>query len=401
MSLNAGGFELPSAYQDGYSKAQSINPQVAATYIRNTVIDDLPADRAVETLASLDARQVNRLMTDCMNVDCEQSPDVPQTLRDFFEPLRTPPAWFDRDAVLPGRLAYHKHLSLFMIGFIIVSLRNFNSLMARIFFLTGQGTTQQGLQVIRQNIRYLSETLLLPGALDPGQSGWKFSIRIRLVHARIRRQLRASGQWNEAVYGTPISAANMALASANFSVTLIRYVEQLGADLDADARSSLMQIWRYASWLIGTPESLLCEGDEGHTAELSRIGHICEPPPDNVSVLITNSTVKALPELADLKDPVAKEKLIANGYQVARALLGDELADQFEFPRHKTVALLPRMRCSYRLKNFTRTNAPRAEFLFADSPFISLLQAAGIGDLQHRLPPELQVMHHPPRGKIK
>ena len=67
---------------------------------------------------------------------------------------------------------------------------------------------------------------------------------------------------------------------------MLYQAERLGAHLDAEARASFMQIWRYASWLIGTPESLLFDGDEMETFEFHRIATICEPPPNEESAVI-------------------------------------------------------------------------------------------------------------------
>lgn len=385
------GFNIPSAYRDGYARAAALNPDLAASYIEHTVVDDPPADAVVEALSQLDARDINRFMNVCMDPGAEPLPGTPRALCEFFEPFKVTPAWFDRDAILPGCHAFHDHLNLFIIGFIVVTLRNFNSLMSKVFYMTGQATTFQGLQVIRQNTRFLTETLMLPGALDSGGGGWKFSLRIRLVHARIRRQLRRSGQWDEAVLGAPISAANMALASANFSASLIRDVQRLGAKLDADARAGLMQIWRYASWLIGTPEALLCDGDEAKTAELSRVGHLCEPPPDKISKVITNATVHCIPEVARLTDPAEKQAVVEHGYRVARALLGDELADQFGFPRQRgALMLLPRMRGKYRLQRACRKVAPNIARRWKADPLALLLDAAKLDKLRYQLPEELQ-----------
>ena len=368
-----------------------MNPDLAASYIEHTVVDDPPADAVVEALLRLDARDINRFMTVCMDPEAEPLPGTPAALCEFFEPFKVTPAWFDRDAALPGHYAFHTHLDLFITGLIIVTLRNFNSLMSKVFYLTGQATTFQGLQIIRQNIRFLTETLMLPGALEPGAGGWQFSLRIRLIHARIRRQLRRSGRWDQAVFGAPISAANMALASANFSSSLIRDVQRLGARLDVDARAGLMQIWRYASWLIGTPEALLCGGDESETAELSRIGHLCEPAPDKTSKIITNATVHGMPEVARLTDPDEKQAMVEHLYRLARALLGDELADQFGFPRQRgAVMLLARMRCKYRLQRASCRVAPNTARLFRTNPFVQLLDAALVDNLRHQLPEELR-----------
>ena len=384
------GIQTPSAYRDGYERAIALDPTLAADYIRHTVQGDPLADAAVEALAPLSGQDITRLMSAGMDRNAKVLGEAPRALRDFFDALDTAPAWFDRDAVLPGNRAFHEYMDLFIIGFIIVTLRNFNSLMSKVFFMTGQFTTRQGLLLIRKNIRYLAETLMLPGALDRDGDGWKFSVRIRLVHARIRRELHKSGEWDEAVFGVPISAANMGLTSANFSASLIQDVQHLGADLDADARRSLMQVWRYASWLIGTPELFLCDGDEAETTHLSRIAHLCEPLPDKISAVITNATVQALPEVAGLTSQAAGQAMVDHGYRVARALLGDELADQYRFPGQRTAGFLAWMRLRYRLRKTACRRVPATMRVWKADPFVRLLDAAGIEDLLHRAPLEME-----------
>ncbi|MCY4227765.1 MAG: oxygenase MpaB family protein [Gammaproteobacteria bacterium] len=381
---------IPSIYLDGYARACAVNRDIATRYVENTVVDDPLADGAFMALLHLDGKKINQIMNACTNLDAKLHPETPQALIDFIEAYKTPPPWLDGDALLPGRIAFHRYLDLFIIGFIIASLRNFNSLMSKVFFLTGQATTEQGLMVIRQNIRYLCETLMLPSALNPGQQGWKFSLRIRLVHARIRNRLRNSDHWDEAALGVPISAANMGLTSANFSALLIRDVERLGARLNADERLSIMRIWRYASWLIGTPETLLCDGDESATAELSKIGHLCEPKPDRITAIITNATVQALPQLAKLTDPKEKQAMASHAYGVARSLLGEALADQYGFPKHRGFEGLPRLRFRCRIQKACRKLLPRSKEWFRKDPFELLLDAAMIDDLLDRGPEELK-----------
>ena len=149
-----------------------------------------------------------------------------------------------------------------------------------------------------------------------------------------------SDEWDEAVHGVPLSAAHLALASANFSAMMLRQAARLGAHLDDEARASFMQIWRYASWLIGTPEALLFEGDEAKTAEFSRIAGLCEPPTNDESVVIANTLVNALPLIAGLTNPAAQRSMVTHTYRVSRALLGDEFADRLQFPRQRTARLL-------------------------------------------------------------
>ena len=278
---------IPDIYRDGYDKARSLNPSLADTYMEHTMIGDPEADAVIEELAQFDQQEVHRLIHACMQQDAKALADAPPKLRDFFHRIEEPPAWFDPDAVYPGCRAFHAYSDLFIPAFFVVTLQNAATLISKAFYMTGRVTTEFGLRRIKQNTRHFIE-IMLPGALDRQGEGWKLSVRIRLVHAQVRRLLRESDDWDEAVYGVPISAAHLGLASANFSATMLQQADRLGAHLDAEARQSFMQIWRYASYLIGTPESLLFEGDEARTAELYRIGAVCEPLPGDESAAIAH-----------------------------------------------------------------------------------------------------------------
>ncbi len=133
-----GGFIIPSAYRNGYAKVAALNPDLAALYIENTVFDDPLADYAVEPLAPLRLRDIECLMNAGLERDANGLAEAPKAVCDFFESIETPPAWFDRDSVLPDCHAFHEHPDLFIAGFIVVSLRNFDSLMSRVFFMTGR-----------------------------------------------------------------------------------------------------------------------------------------------------------------------------------------------------------------------------------------------------------------------
>ena len=61
----------------------------------------------------------------------------------------------------------------------------------------------------------------MPGGMDRHADGWALSVRIRLVHATIRRLLGGSDEWDIEELGTPISAAHVGLAISAFSARLL------------------------------------------------------------------------------------------------------------------------------------------------------------------------------------
>ena len=388
---------IPSAYQAGYDKARALNPQLATKYVEHTVIDDPMADAAIDALAAFSQKDVHRFIHAGMEQDAGTLAMAPQPLQDFFESIDSPPPWFDPESVCAGCRAFHQYSDLFIPVFIVVTLQNFTSLMSKVFYMTGRVTAPHGLRRIRQNTRHFIE-IMLPGALERQGEGWKLSVRIRLVHARVRRLLRDSGDWDEAVYGVPLSAAHMGLAAANFSATMLQQAQRLGAQLDPEARASFMQIWRYASWLAGTPDALLFEGDEAKTTELSRVAAVCEPFPPEEAAVISNAVIQALPRIANLTDPAAQKAMIDQGYRVARALLGNELSDRLQLPRQRVAGLLTWMRWKRRFYGLFGRLAPQTAQKWQANHFVLLLDVSTIEDCSYsyRLPDQLEAMKASP-----
>ena len=378
---------IPSAYRDGYEKARAVDPDLAEQYIRQTTASDGPADAVMDALAGFDTGEVNRLVQTCMRGG---GGGVPPVLRDFFREVERTPAWFAPEALRPGYQAFHEQSDLFIPAFVVGTLRNASTLIAKSFYASGRVMGTFGLRRIRQNTRHFIE-IMLPNALDLHGDGWKLSVRIRLVHARLRRLIRDTGAWDESVYGVPLSRAHMALASANFSATMLRYAGMLGASLDAENRNGFMQAWRYASWLIGTPEDLLFEGDFDRTVEFGEVAHLCEPPPNDESRAIAKAVVEALPLIAQEKEPdwTRHDAFVDHTYRVARALLGDALADGLGFPAHRTTGLLAWMRMTQRTVKASRGLVPGVARRWRGESFAFLLDASMLEELGYRLPDHL------------
>ncbi len=382
------GLSIPTAYREGYRRAREINPQLAAKYIEQTTIDDPFADAVIDTLAVYGPEDANRFIKAGMQQDEKVLVDAPEELRNFFDELEKQPDWFEPEALYPGYRAFHQHSDLFIPAFFLVTVRNASTLIARPLYASGRVLSGFGMRRIRQNTRHFIE-IMLPDALERQGDGWKLSVRIRLVHAQLRRLIREESDWDESVYGAPLSSAHLALAAANFSATMLSHAEILGAKLDDATRNGFMQAWRYASWLIGTPEHLQFEGDYEKTLEFARIATLCEPPPNEESAAIANALINALPLIAGKTDFDEQEAMVKRVYRVSRAVLGDELSDQLELPKMQTAGLLKWMKWSRRLQGMSHKIAPNFGKKWRANYFVFLLEASMLEDLRYRLPDHL------------
>jgi len=264
--------------------------------------------------------------------------EAPAILREFFESCAAVPDWVDFSGFDPGVRMFHRNSQLVlgaMVGGTLVE--GFSTNIAKSFFITGR-LRDQGVRRLRQNNRHMVE-IFFPGGLERDSDGWKLSVRIRLIHAMVRRLLGSSDDWDTEAWGVPVSAAHVGYAITAFSARLLKHLKSLGARFDDEERASFMQVWRYSGYLMGIPESILFR-DENGALELFSIGGICEPDPDYESVALAHSLVNSAPLIAGITESADREKLARYIFQVSRALIGTELADHLKYPRYPTPGVL-------------------------------------------------------------
>ncbi len=102
----------------------------------------------------------------------------------------------------------------------------FSTLISKSFVQTGR-IFDNGVWRLKQNNRHQME-IFWPGGLDRQGDGWKLSVRIRFVHAQVRRLLAQTTEWEHEAWGVPLSAAHMGYAVACFAARTIEHSEALG-----------------------------------------------------------------------------------------------------------------------------------------------------------------------------
>jgi len=329
---------MPSAYTKGYESARALDPERAQNYVAHTLIGDPEADELLEELAPLGQEELGRLIEIGMNGDEQALREAPAVLRAFFESCAVPPDWLDLPGHTPGIRMFHRNSAL-MLGAMVAGtlVEGFATNIAKSFFITGK-IRDQGIRRLKQNNRHMFE-IFLPGGLERDGDGWKLSVRIRLVHAMVRRLLDGSEDWDEEAWGTPVSAAHTGFAITAFSARSLRHLKRLGAQFTDEERASFMQVWRYSGHLMGIPETILfC--DEADALETFRIGLACEPDAELESISLANALVNSSPLIAGVTEPAERRKLANYVYRVSRALIGPQVADQLMFPRYPTSGVL-------------------------------------------------------------
>ena len=378
--------QIPAAYREGYARVRPEQRALADRYIKHTHLGDPPADALVAALAPYGQEQAHRFIQAGMQQDAAALRQAPAAVREFFDTISVPPPWFDPQYVIPGARAYLLNWDLFIGAHVLsVLVEGFASLISKSFFMTGR-LTDYGVRRLQQNNRHIIE-ICMPGGLEREGDGWKLTVRVKLVHAQVRKLLRESGDWEGEVWGAPLHMAHMAFSSAAFSALLLHRARMLGVRLSAEESESFIHIWRYVGWLFGVPEELLFRNEaEGYA--LCQAGFAVEPPPGWEGVAMANALINSAPLMTGITDPEERRKFADYLYRVSRALIGDAMADALQFPRQRTTGLLLRARWQRRLMLLRERLAPgRVEQRRAHN-FMALMGQAFFDDggLSYRLP---------------
>ena len=351
--------KIPSAYIDGYAKGREVDPERAANYVAHTTIGDPLAEAMVADLHALGPDESSRLIGAGMTGDDDALRDAPRSVREFFTACAEPPGWVDLPSFLPGCRMFHRNTRLVLAGMVGgVLVEGFTTNIAKSFFLTGR-LRDQGVRRLKQNNRHMLE-IFMPGGMEKHADGWTHSIRVRLVHAKLRHLLANSNEWDADELGLPISSAHLGFAISSFSARLLRHLKSLGGSFDEEERKSFMAVWRYSGYLMGIPETILYR-DEEDALETFRIGRICEPPLSMESIAMASSLINSAPLFAGLDDRNERRKLAGYIAQVSRALIGNELADELRYPKSSTLGFLWKFRLLNRIEAVkNRLNPGRA-----------------------------------------
>ena len=380
-------FDVPSAYRDGWQRARQANALLADRYVEFTRVGDPLADAVIADCQSESAGQQRVWLTRGLARGPDAVADAPQSLRDFLAEAATPPAWFDPTQALPGCRGFHGYSELFIAAFVgAVLIEGFSTLISQSFSITGK-LIDQGTHRLKQNNRHLAE-IFMPGGLEAGGDGWKLSVRIRLMHASVRFMLAESSEWDSAAWGVPLCASHVAYSTAAFSGGLLAQARKLGAQLTPEQEASFMMIWRYSGHLMGVPEALQVT-TQAEALQWIKVGRACEPAPDLASIQLANGLINSAPIVAGITDSAARQKLVKTIYKVSRALIGDALADQLQYPPASGLGVLRVFRMRTQLDNWARRAVPRWEQHRRFQQFQLMLGLSTDGSIHYRMPQHL------------
>lgn len=209
-------------------------------------------------------------------------------------------------------------------------------------------------RLTEQAPRRLSETsrfvhaVCLPGGMRRGAEGYSICVKVRIMHAQVRRLLWRSGKWNAEQWGEPINQHDMVATTMLFSLVVLDGLRKLGFRVKANEAQRYIQLWRYVGWLLGTDYELLF-ATESEGLKLADLIMKTQAPPDDDSRALTKALFESGKRGArSPQERKRAERMAPVAFAMSRYLLGAELGDQLAIPRSRLERLMPVLRLAIR-----------------------------------------------------
>jgi hypothetical protein len=302
----------------------------ADLYVGFLMIGDPLADAAVIALEGLPRKDAERVMDDA--IERERLDGAPDAVRALFAHLASPPSFVDmRELSLGARTYQRTGLCGPMVLSAFSLMRGYHSAAAvKPLAFTGQ--------LDRMARRRLAETgrflfaVSQENGLERQRDGWKLAVRVRMIHAHVRRMLTQSPRWDESAWGVPINQADMAATSLSFSASVLYATRIMGFRYTTEEADAFIRLWRYVSWLSGVDPALL-PSSEREAMDLAHMVDSLQPGPDADSIALAqalrNTTATRNDSPADrLITPI----LLKWHDAITRATAGDQKADELGVP---------------------------------------------------------------------
>lgn len=265
--------------------------------------------------------------------------DMPEALMTLIREAKALPSWVDFDRCdRAGRLLFRAG----PLGGIVLAAR---SLLGGYISPAGNkplmfsGQLSDNVQFrLAETGRFVVETCR-PGGLVPGAPGFGITLRVRLMHARVRTMLLRSPKWKKREWGVPISQHDLVGTSLLFSTIFVDGLRLLGLHVSEEEESDYAHLWRVSGWIMGVDEALQ-PTDNFECYKMGRLIADTQAAPDDDSVELTRALLSS-PRVS-MHRAVAPIH-IALGESFARFLLGDEIADALEIRRRPIASFLPKL----------------------------------------------------------
>lgn len=189
----------------------------------------------------------------------ERRDDAPEPFAALFRRVEARPGWVDDTLLEQGaRVSQRTALTGLRVLRDAALMGGYQaSAINRTLVLTGTLTRGPGRRLAETTSWWLDCTGV--GGMARYRDGFRNTLRVRLMHALIRRRVREMPEWDTARWGLPVNQTDMAATQLGFSVVFLLGCRAMGIPLTRTDGRAVMHLWRYIGWLMGVDPRWLPE----------------------------------------------------------------------------------------------------------------------------------------------
>jgi hypothetical protein len=257
----------------------------------------------------------------------------------FAEAMRTPPPWADFQKMKLGALTYQRLGPAQMLILSAWSLINGYHSAAAVKPLSFTGRLDRGAyRRLAETGRFVTEVSQTDG-MRRFSDGFKTTVRVRVLHAQVRRMLSLSPEWDRRAWGVAINQADMAGTVIEFSLLLLRGARAMGFCFSREESEAVVHLWRYVGHVSGVDPRLLEEFEtEERGTRFAYLVKLIQPGPDQDSLDLADA-LRRVPGEAALRigggrpADVRMARFMERYHDgLAWAFNGEEIATNLEIP---------------------------------------------------------------------
>ncbi|KPM40392.1 hypothetical protein AK830_g6189 [Neonectria ditissima] len=249
-----------------------------------------------------------------------------ELLGQLRDEISTVPDWVDWEQIERGQRIVYQFSGQILLGLLYKSLMGGMGAWRVVETLSRTGgfgvkVTRRRLLETLQHFMEVTENL---DAIKPGGKGFISSVRVRLLHASVRRHLmqlerEKPGYFDVDKWGVPINDLHCMGTISVYSVAIVYMaLPRQGIYLTERQTADYFALWRWVGYLLGTPVDWMATPAEAKVMMESIM--TSEMNPSHHSRILANNILTAEACIPPLYAP--RELLVAQAYQ----LNGDHLA---------------------------------------------------------------------------
>ncbi|MBK8255435.1 MAG: DUF2236 domain-containing protein [Polyangiaceae bacterium] len=331
-----GRLPLPALQSEAMIPSRFVNTDAARALFGDRVdrlapflgrVDPL-ADEAVEALSALGGGGFHMLESTLTSGNYTDR-SVPKALQTFLAEATRIPAWLDWPTVDSGGSVLLRTglAGGLVLGAFSLPLGYASPGGNKPLAFSGR-LTEHAPRRLAETSRFV-QAVSQRGGMRPGGDGLKITLKVRLMHAHVRRALKQSDKWDYAAWGEPINQHDMAATTILFSLVVLEGLRKFGFEIDHDEAEKYMHLWRYVGTVSGVDPDLV-PASQLEARALAELIRVTQGPPDDDSRALVRALVDT--PISGARTPEEKKTApvraqVARG--LVRALCGPELSDQF------------------------------------------------------------------------